>query len=891
MKQILGFIGLLLVGILHPPPGLAQAISGVVRDSMGTAVPYASVNLRNRVQDAIVSYTTSDTRGAYFLHPPAGLIPGDLYLEVRCIGYKEQTRTLTALPSVMDFALIVSASQLQSVVVRNKRPVLRTNGDTLSYRVADFSSAQDRVIGDVIKKLPGISVASDGTISYNNKPISSVYISGDNLLDDKYSIATNSIPQGIVDQVQVIDNHQPIKVLQNKVTSNDVALNLVIKKTAKLHLMGQESAGAGLPGNYDVDLNVLVFKDQYKAINYLKGNNTGKDLQRELASHNGTDNQQRIGTDPPATILSLGAVNDPTLSPQRYFFDRSGMLGANNLVNLKNDCQLRLNAWYLHDHQQQDYSQRTSTFLPGDTIQYTETQHNQFNPDLLHAQFTLTVNKEKCYLNNILLMDDNRWIDYSHLNTNGSLVNQEFRDNSLSFSNEFNWIAAIRSKNIIQAHSYISHLTEPEYRSIGPAYNPIQFNHGMPYAQLVQNVNVPTWFTNNYISFKIPGNILTKSFTTGFSVQSQMLTSDLSLLQSNNTLNPQSDSSVNNLSWIRKNWFGKAAFDIPGQNLKANLGLPLTLQQQNYSDAGYALHKGLTRLYFNPQLNGRYQTGLENFLTFQYSYRNQTGSIEDIYQGYILKDYRTLYANNADLTQSRGHRAALGYNYRKALKLFFFSINAVYNHSSANNIASSIVTNNLQQRVVLPYPNRADSWTGNGFISKYSFKLQTTVSTAVQWQNSRSVEIQNGDLLPFNTTALTLSLSAETKISDQLNFSCRATGLKTESRSPTVASADQIDQLLQQATIYYNPTTDLQFKLSGEQYFTRRKGNANLQYLFADAWVKYHVKKWGTDLRLGATNFLDVKTYNALYLTTNTVTASSYTLPGRIILLKLMFNL
>jgi hypothetical protein len=37
---------------------------------------------------------------------------------------------------------------------------------------------------------------ADGTIRYNNKPISALYIGGDNLLDDKYSIATNSIPQG-----------------------------------------------------------------------------------------------------------------------------------------------------------------------------------------------------------------------------------------------------------------------------------------------------------------------------------------------------------------------------------------------------------------------------------------------------------------------------------------------------------------------------------------------------------------------------------------------------------------------------------------------------------------------------------------------------------------------
>ncbi len=94
---------------------------------------------------------------------------------------------------------------------------------------------------------------------------------GDNLLDDKYNIATSSIPQGVVDQVQVIQNDQHIKMLQNKVVSDDVALNITIKKGAKLQLVGQESVGAGLPGNYDEDLYAIeCLRTATKPSNYLE---------------------------------------------------------------------------------------------------------------------------------------------------------------------------------------------------------------------------------------------------------------------------------------------------------------------------------------------------------------------------------------------------------------------------------------------------------------------------------------------------------------------------------------------------------------------------------------------------------------------------------------------
>jgi hypothetical protein len=882
---------LLLCGLLCSAFCFSQSnIHGTVKDSTGKAVPFATVNLKKKANNAIVAYTMTAKDGTYSLTVPQGEIADSLAVEVRSVGYKSQVKTIAG-SAPIDFVLQASVNQLQAVVIKSSRPVLRTHGDTLSYRVADFSSAQDRTIGDVIKKLPGISVASDGTISYNNKPISTVYIGGDNLLDDKYNIATNTIPHGVVNNVQVIENNQPIKALQNKVLSDDVALNLTMKKDAKLQVVGQESIGAGLPGNYDVNLNAMMFKDKYKAINYLKANNTGNDLQEEVVSHNYASYMQSLDNDLPATVLSLGSVNDPALSRDRYLFNNSGLLNLNNLVNLKKDVQLRVNAYYLHDVQKQDYSQRTTIFLPGDTVRYAETQHNQFKPDIFHTQFTLNVNRDKYYLNNILLMDANRSASYSALNTNGTMVNQSFRDNSLSFSNEFNLIKSLKSNNIVQVYSYINHMAEPENRAIGPGYNAALFNGGNPYLQLTQGVNVPTWFTNNYFSFKIPGNVVTQSFRAGFSVQSQTLSSNLSVVQNNGGVNLESDSAINHLNWTRKKAYAELAYDIPGDKLKANLTMPLTLQQINYSDTTYSLNKSLTKLYFNPQLRVKYQTGLETYLNLMYSYRNQTGSVEDIYQGYILRDYRTLFANSSDLTLRQNQTAAIGFNYRKALTLFFFSVNATYNHISANNIASSVINNSVQQQVMLPFPNSTDSWTLSGSVSKYSFALRTTFSAGVNWQSNRSVQIQNNVLLPFNTTTETLNFGAETKVSDQVNFSYKASGIQTDAHSGVEVSAYHIDQLQQQAAVFYNPTDDLQFKLSGEHYFTRQQGNRDLKYFFADASAKFRVKKWKTDFELSAVNFLNVKTYNALYLSANTLTASSYTLPGRIILLKAIFNL
>jgi hypothetical protein len=884
-------LSLSVIALLLSMAGFAQNIRGTVTDSTGKAVPYASVNLINSINNRIIGYAVTDAGGAYMLPVPVNTPLSQLIIKVTSIGYKALSRPIADVDVAYDFTLSVSANQLQSVEIISSRPVLRTRGDTLSYKVSAFASAQDMVIGDVIKKLPGITVASDGRIYYNNKPISNLYIDGDNLLDDKYNIATTTIPQDVVEQVQVVQNDQPVKVLRNKVMSDDVALNLTIKKGAKMQMLGQESVGAGLPGNYNVDLNAMVFKNNYKAINYLKGNNTGYDLQQELVAHNLSNNEQLIDNYTPAALLSLGTVNNPALSRSRYLFNQSGLLNLNNLFKLRHDIQIRINAWYLHDNQRQDYSQSSTIFLPGDTVAYYETQHNRSRADLLHTQFTFNINRDKYYLNNALVLDHNRTAYYSDLNTNNATLEQVLHDKPRSFSNEFNLIRSLKSNHIIQAYSYISHSAEPENRTIGPNYKPAIFNSNNPYPQLIQRVNAPTWFTTNYISLKIPSNLLTQSFKVGFSVQSQKLSSDLNVAQVDNKIDQVSDSSMNNLSWTRTKIYAEAAYDLPGTILQANLSVPLHLQQINYSDSRYTLNKQLTRLYCNPLLKIKYQVSVENHLYLSYNYRNQPGTIEDVYQGYILKDYLTLYANSAELPETRNQKASAGFSYRKSLTLLFASLDISYGRVTASKIASAIITNNMQQQIILPYSNTTGSWTVSNTASKYSFALKTTFSASLQWQRTRSVQLQNDQLLPFNTITKTGSLGANIKAGEHVTIDYKATFIKTVSRSAVDASANYIDQLQQQASVEYNPLTNVHFRLLGQHYFTRRVGNPDLQYFFADGSVKFRPNKWKTNFELSAVNILNVKAYRSFNLSANTFTASSYTLPGRIVVLKVMFKI
>jgi hypothetical protein len=179
----------------------------------------------------------------------------------------------------------------------------------------------------------------------------------------------------------------------------------------------------------------------------------------------------------------------------------------------------------------------------------------------------------------------------------------------------------------------------------------------------------------------------------------------------------------------------------------------------------------------------------------------------------------------------------------------------------------------------------------NGYISKYSFSLRTTFSGGLQWQSNSTNQVENNILLPYKTIATTFNAGAETRFSNQVTVSYKANVNLTNSHSATQASAYNITQLVQQAIINYNPLTNIYVKLSGEHYLTKQKQMNDLKCFFADASLRYRFDKLKADVELSAVNFLNVKNYSTLNLAANTFTSGSFSLPGRIMMMKLMFNI
>ena len=92
--------------------------------------------------------------------------------------------------------------------------------------------------------MPGIEVETGGQILYQGMPINKFYVEGLDLMESRYTLVSKNLPKGSVTTVEILENHQPMRMLQDKVVSQQAALNLKIKKGVST--TGTASLAAGL---------------------------------------------------------------------------------------------------------------------------------------------------------------------------------------------------------------------------------------------------------------------------------------------------------------------------------------------------------------------------------------------------------------------------------------------------------------------------------------------------------------------------------------------------------------------------------------------------------------------------------------------------------------------
>ena len=859
-----------------------SVISGTVTDEKKEVLSGATVLFSKDATAAILAYGITDGEGKFKVNINAA--SDSIFLKISFLGYKTWQANLTNKSQEFSVQLSPSSESLKEVEIESK--IIEQRGDTLSYSVEAFKDQKDRVIGDVIKKMPGIQIMPGGQIQYQGKPINKYYIEGLDLLEGRYNLANNNLSAKDVSKVQILENHQPIKVLDSLEFSDQAALNIKLKKNVSLS--GTASLGSGFsPLLWKANITPMVFTKKQQAIVSYQANNTGSDVANEIRDFSfNLFGREEFDIDK-KDWLSIRQLATPPFSQERWLDNNAHLASANFLVRLKKDVDLKTNVAYVNDFQQQQGSTQTRFFTPTDTINLLENTNNEIFISSLQSKLIFERNLKEDYLKNELefrgFWDSQRGL----IGSRDDNIQQNLNYPFTGIQNKLRLLKPI-GKQLITFKSNVGYTESNQDLSVLPGQFKDLLNGGNPYSQVSQKLKTTNFFADHSAGFTKALKKFTISPEFGISYQNQELESELTV-QEENEQNILTTPFRNNLDFKNTRLYASNKFSYESENWNLRLTTPFNYRSFNISDTNLDASQELQKFTFEPGFFVKYKISAFWESSISANLKNEFGDSQQVYYGFILKNYRNIQRYNSPLPEQFSQNYTGRLAYRDALKSIFASGSYSYSRTKNNLLYSNeIGENGATLFESIDQDNFSNSHNLSLEGSKYFNTLNTTLNISSGLRLSSREQLLNNNLTDVNNRTFSIGLGFESEVTDWLSASYNADFrfLQTEFED---RNFQEIKTQQHELSLFFYINEQQYFSLDSEYYFNNISAENRNNY-FLNLSYQYTFQKPKIDLEVKWNNILNTDEFVRVYNSDYSYIESTYQLRPSQILASIKFS-
>lgn len=835
------------------------AVTGIVVDNDGKPLPQVIIKRYNQ-QHRLRGYSTSKADGRFSI----GAEAGDT-LSFSLLGFRTQSVAVSSNSKPLTVKMKSDAISLKEVTVKPDK--VHERGDTTTYIVGAYANENDRSIGDVIAKMPGFEVdKSTGQISYEGRPISKFYIEGLDMLGGKYGVATNTLPQGEVGSVQVMRRHQPIRVLEDFTFTDDAAVNIKMKQSAKTHWVTSWKAGGGWGDNHadqargdealwQIEGFGLRLKKDFQTMLTYKTNNTGTDVGRESTNLFDFSADDR-GV--PQDFIALAAPSVSGIKGSRGLFNRSHALTANVMKRLSEASQINFQLVY-NNERDKAWGQRTDEYIrtDGQTTISNYKSWQQTNNDL-YALLRYERNSDKRYLRNSLSADL-KWADQRLTETGTHPHHQQAKVPVLDISDDLylihrygNTLLSVFSNNTFQClpqHLYVDSLT-------------------------AQHVAQRFFSTDTYGMGGWKVGVFSLSMKLGVKALLRYLDTQATGLP--DSIGPTTDKSHFGYAKL----YASPEIEYSTTALKLSLSLPFEESYYKYSE-----DRGRNRFDVSPNVNLRWDVTSRLMMSLNGGYSVEPLDFNRFYGALIMQDY--LYLNRGyngyDAARSTSLRYAV--SYRNALKgtHLMASVSRSFNtnpYTTTREFVGSYIVLGTQ-----PMETKDDSWMSTLMVQQGLPWLSGKLSLRGLYSHSNSKMIQDYSLVASTYNLLNangslyLSPYKDMTVTYKVNYAYNDMKAEHSRRTSFNRWQHEVSVVV--------PLSKLRFRLDGEYNHNQISADRYKDIFFADLTVGYHGRHFDIDLK--ASNLMNKKTYAVSSVADLMTTHSSTAIRGREFLITFIY--
>ena len=839
MKKLLFLFAILLMAC----NAFAQEeISGYVEDSL-THNRLAKVSVTLLRNGKPLKFTRSKEDGTFSLSV-AEKQASDM-LQATCMGYKKQKTAISSgKESIISMAS--TAFVLKEVQVKGSRI---TGRDTISFDLTQFANERDNNLKDVLKKLPGVDIEKNGRINYNGKPINRFTVEGLDLTGGKYNQLEENIKAHDVKKAEIIEHDQPIKALQNKTYTDNVAMNIALKDRAKDKLIPtlKPYLLVGEPTHVGGKLNIMQIgkKKQmmYDAAYDRTGENLGYSLET-LASYSG-----RLATASLPSWHSAPSLDTP-IDGERLRFNTTQKYSINHIKKNKQDAETRIEANYLRQVIRQQRENTSIYNLGGESpITTTEQTLKTMISDVFNLQWENKVNQANHYGNDNISLNVSQSDGLSNIN---DTLSQRTRIPHLDLSGSLYRLFVFKKSQL-------------SWRSTA------DYHHGVSDLYVNDDRNrlrTNLWHTAHALSWQKKRFYGTQQYQLTFDAKNIHIKGD-EIEQYSDEIGKNRRNSQNSLDLTGKFtpfWQYKTEY--------FRMSFQPEFVWERFTYPQKTLWTVSPFLYLNKKLDFRRE------LIAYIGYNTSTGNASNYVLDQYRESYRSWYTSSDIIPITRSLYGKLSYDYKRPIKEIFFSASLNANRYWMNTATDLRIVDGNYYTSLYKQNSKSNNIGASLYISKgiYDWNLKTRLTASYNY--SKGEQYSSGNAISYTANTYTLKPSIDFSPS-WFAFSYEGEFTKHDSKSPNQAVSSLFNWKQTFSAIATISHIDLTFSLV--HYHNELQGGSKVNTLLGDASAVWRIKK----LRLSAElrNLFNKKNYmETIYSGISTLTDSYYLRPRELMI-------
>ena len=176
----------------------------LIDEKTGEPVGFATASLTVKGEKTASKYVLTDSEGSASI---SKVKKGTYILKAELMGYKpyEQEITVDKTADLGTIKMKEDVEVLDAASVSAVGNPIIVKKDTIEYTASSFKTSDNDMLEDLLKKLPGVEVNSDGSITANGETIKKITIDGKTFFLDDPQLASKNLPAKMIEKVKVVE--------------------------------------------------------------------------------------------------------------------------------------------------------------------------------------------------------------------------------------------------------------------------------------------------------------------------------------------------------------------------------------------------------------------------------------------------------------------------------------------------------------------------------------------------------------------------------------------------------------------------------------------------------------------------------------------------------------